>query len=458
MRIPPTARVLYLIGVAVGVFFLHDLRWVIAVLGFQFVLWGATRNPPGEIIRLFSRLFFFFSVIVLMFVFFPEEGGDGNWYSFTVPVTGWTLELSEAGLHDGLLMCLRIYIAIFTSMLVRRGLKSGEFVDGLRGIFLPNSLALALDTTLHLLEPEQAKKLEDGGGRGMGGGGGRGRNKKATVILKEIMKGDLSVLTDGMLRNLERARDYTRTHHPGLPAERSADLGVIAGMTLAMLTLKWLKVLPGLPFAPGHKTVLLLPMYLLAAELTHTRWGATLVGASMGIISFLMGDGRYGIFEVFKHIAPGIIIDLLLPLTRVMARKVNGALAYGMLGFLAAFGRFTTIVVIAVAIGAPDAFYAIAAPLALVHLGFGAASGVVSFGVMKSLRRFKVTAGLEPAGPDDEVSEPAAVEPPAPSEPPASGGGGGMGRGSGGGRGMGGGGGRGPGGGGGGGGQGRRAG
>ena len=45
---------------------------------------------------------------------------------------------------------------------------------------------------------------------------------------------------------------------------RARDLGVVAGVATAMLALKILKLLPGIPFAPGHKTVLLIPLYVVA--------------------------------------------------------------------------------------------------------------------------------------------------------------------------------------------------
>ena len=83
------------------------------------------------------------------------------------------------------------------------------------------------------------------------------------------------------------------------------DAAVISGVAAVMVSLRWFKTLPGLPFAPGHKNAVLLPLYIIASEMTHSRFGATVAGLTMGIIGFLSGDGRYGIFEVFKHAAPG---------------------------------------------------------------------------------------------------------------------------------------------------------
>ncbi|MDF1702277.1 MAG: hypothetical protein P1V36_14080, partial [Planctomycetota bacterium] len=60
------------------------------------------------------------------------------------------------------------------------------------------------------------------------------------------------------------------------------DVGVIAGVSLTMLGIKMLKLLPSIPFAPGHKGVLLLPLYVVASRLTTTRLGGTLTGLTMG--------------------------------------------------------------------------------------------------------------------------------------------------------------------------------
>jgi len=61
-----------------------------------------------------------------------------------------------------------------------------------------------------------------------------------------------------------------------------------------MMSLKMLRILPGIPFFSGYKTLLLYPLYILAADLTYSRWGGTVCGTIMGVLGFLQGDGRYG--------------------------------------------------------------------------------------------------------------------------------------------------------------------
>jgi hypothetical protein len=183
-------------------------------------------------------------------------------------------------------------------------------------------------------------------------------------------------------RHIDRVEQHLAERDPDLPPHAARDAAVIAGVALTMLGVKLLKLLPGLPFAPGHKGVLLLPLYLVAAQLTRTRAGATLTGLTMGTVAFLLGDGRYGVFEIAKHVAPGILVDLLIVPTRALAGRGAGrtrrVLVWSTLGLIAALGRFATVTVIALAVQPPAIVYAVLLPGLLVHAIFGALSGLVT--------------------------------------------------------------------------------
>ena len=204
---------------------------------------------------------------------------------------------------------------------------------------------------------------------------------------KKLARGDASVLTNAFDRHVARVTaQLDRVHGEGSPgdgqlsADARRDVAIISGMALTMLGVKVLKLLPGLPFAPGHKGIILLPLYLLAAAKTRTRFGATLTGATMGTVAFLLGDGRYGIFEIAKHIMPGLIIDLLYPL----AHRISGTtrtrrlLVWSTVGVTAALGRFGTVMLVTIATEPPAIVYAILLPGLLVHAIFGALSGIIA--------------------------------------------------------------------------------
>src|SRR5207237_7208894 len=92
--------------------------------------------------------------------------------------------------------------------------------------------------------------------------------------------------------------------------------GIVTDISLFMTSVNVLKMCPGLSFAPGHKALLLFPLYVLASRLTRSRWGGTAAGSIMGVIGFLQGDGRFGVLDILRHLAPGLVIDLAGPLVR----------------------------------------------------------------------------------------------------------------------------------------------
>src|SRR5262249_27451440 len=162
---------------------------------------------------------------------------------------------------------------------------------------------------------------------------------------------DVGPIVHRLDRHIGRAENYLE-RETDVPRSRSHDIAVIAGVALTMLGIKALKVLPNIPFAPGHKLVILTPLYVVATLRTRTRAGATLTGLVMGTVAFLLGDGRYGIFEILKHIAPGILCDLMVPLLVRPGHKTPGAFAWSLVGGLMGLGRFATIFTVTLAVQA----------------------------------------------------------------------------------------------------------
>ena len=155
-----------------------------------------------------------------------------------------------------------------------------------------------------------------------------------------------------------------------------------------MLGIKALKILPGIPFAPGNKLVILTPLYIVASLLTRTRFGATLTGLTMGTVAFLLGDGKYGIFEILKHVAPGLICDAFVPLL-VRNGRMPGGIGWSIFGGVIALGRFATIFAIVLAVNPPKIAYAMLLPGLTVHVTFGVASGWVSYHVVRAVARLR---------------------------------------------------------------------
>jgi hypothetical protein len=204
-----------------------------------------------------------------------------------------------------------------------------------------------------------------------------------------MARGDVGPLTESLDRHLRRVERYLRDADPDLPEGGARDAAAIAATSLTMLGVKALKVLPGIPFLPGYKGVLLLPLYLVAARITRTRAGATLTGLTMGTVAFLLGDGRYGVFEIAKHVTPGVLVDLLYGGVRRVAGRggVRAVVAWSFLGLVAALGRFATITLVALAVQPPALVYAVLIPGLVVHAIFGVLSGLVTAPLLAALDR-----------------------------------------------------------------------
>src|SRR5215468_8772497 len=183
-------------------------------------------------------------------------------------------------------------------------------------------------------------------------------------------------MTDEMRANRPTEKP-TGTSAPNLPMTSPC-------IALAMASLKMVKLLPGVPFASGHKVLLLFPLYVLASRLPHSRWGGTAAGSIMGVISFLQGDGRFGVLEILKHVAPGLVIDLAGPLVR---RMPAWSLGYCFLGLAAACGRITTELVLVVLLGARAEVYLFPAAILVPNLLAGFLSGFVTIFLLRAFAR-----------------------------------------------------------------------
>ncbi|MEZ6073720.1 MAG: hypothetical protein R3C10_26440 [Pirellulales bacterium] len=223
-----------------------------------------------------------------------------------------------------------------------------------------------------------------GGGRGDGSGGGRGESgsgvRGGMAFWSAIRHRDLTPLANRIQDTLaaaeQRALDY------GLDKQRAHDVAVIGAVGAVMMSLKLVKIMPGLPVMAGMKSIFFIPLYIIAAEATRSRWGATVAGTIMGLIAFLNGDGRYGIFEVFKHTAPGFLIDLFWPLLSRFPRKLW---VFVVMGVIAAIGRTSSELIMTIALAGGAELYVFPLWKAVPNLIAGVLSSYVALGLIKAL-------------------------------------------------------------------------
>ncbi len=389
---------LYLLGVTAGVFAIPSLeatrpvRWVVVpgLLAVQVLAlwWFGVRLR--EVSRPAWRLKWLFLVLLACYAFLPGDDarGEDDWHRVAIPFTAWAVTTNLGGIVHATLMCVQILTVILASAVVRLTGPGTDLVKGLRTLRFPTLFVHALDQTLDLLGG--IRRHGEGQGGGAGGGGNRGKAPHADgraspgffSILRQLVRGDIGFFTREIRTNLDRARERVRGDGGARLDEHLAhDVAIITGVGLVMVSLKMLKILPGVPFAPGFKTLLLYPLYVVASQLTHTRWGGTTAGAVMGVIGFLQGDGRFGVLEVLKHLAPGLLIDLLMP---VVKRLPQSVFVYCALGFLAAIARTATEFTVVLLLGARAELFLFPAARLVPNLIAGTLSGFVSVFVLRA--------------------------------------------------------------------------
>ena len=387
----PRLKAIYLAAIAVGVFFLPRWWMVAAVLGIQLVLWFAVRLSVGQLVRQVSKLALFLAVIQIAYSLVTNDPATDRWQ--TLDLLSFEIDVNVTGAVYGFTMVLRVLTVVITSQVVRAG-DPRALAAGLGKLGVPKVAALSIDAVLVLL----GSRGKGGGGRGKGGGrhggGGRGKGEREGAdtpagfwaSLKRLARGDVGAIVDMLRTQQMRVQQHLDEVDPEGSEAFKKDVAVIAAIALTMLGIKMLKLLPGLPFAPGHKGVILIPLYFVAGFTTRSRAGSTLTGLTFGAVAFLLGDGRYGVFEIAKHVAPGVLVDLFGPLLRV-GGKTRGILWWAGLGLVVALGRFATITAIALVVQAPALVYAFLLPGLAIHATFGVLSGLVSAPLMRALTR-----------------------------------------------------------------------
>ncbi|MFQ5415844.1 MAG: CbiQ family ECF transporter T component [Myxococcota bacterium] len=368
--IDPRIKILYLVAVAALAFASSAPAPLLLLLGLQIVLWLGTGLGPRALAASVRRLLFFIVFIVLSYALFGAAEGDRI---HELAFAGIELPINLTGIGIGLLRSSRIVTIILASQIVQRSGEGKALVEGLRALRAPDFLAYGLDLVLDTLGPRR-------------GGGGRGRRRKQERRQEEedgdsgfgfrrLLRGDTSALSELVQRRL--AETQTRAADFGLAADVQRDLVAVGGLAVVAMSLRFLKLMPGLPIAPGHKGIVLIPLYICAHTLTAARFGATRFGLVVGVMGFLTGMGKFGPFDILRHAAPGLFVDLVMPLAVRISHKPN-VLVYGLVGVGAAAMRVASLVVAALVVEAPAAFYALLLPMTIAQMTFGMLSGFVT--------------------------------------------------------------------------------
>ena len=381
-RVSAELKLGYLAAVVVALFLFPYPTTIAVLLLLQAFLWVSSSLGWRPLRRIFLRLSIFFIVIGVSYGFFSlGDPGADRWT--TLALGPWTMEINLAGLVRALMMCLRVSVLVVASAWVQQSGKPGEFVRALENFRVPRFLAASIDGTLQLV-------VGSGGQGGQGGQGGKrrgGAKEAARIGFQQLRRGKLTFVIDMVEKALARAESFVSASNPGLGREQAKDIAIIIGCATAVMAVKIIHILPGLPIAPGHKNFVMIPLFLLAAGLTSGRLGGLWTGLTVGVVSMMMGYGKFGVLGIAHFAAPGLLADLLLPLVRLDTSRWLRLLQLAVIGALLGLGRFAANFLVIILAGAPGVAFMLYFPMLVSQMVFGALSAFVSLVVLELVSR-----------------------------------------------------------------------
>lgn len=357
----------YLLVLSIALFFIENWTVLGALLLLQLGLLIYSRVPLGEILGALRRIRLFFAIILVAYAFMPTGMETDRWLETPL------LNINLSGLLVALFMCGRIACLVLASNWVQRVTGAEAFVAALCRFGLPPGVAVAIRQALALV----------GGARGRRGGRRRreegteedGQDDRPGLQFRTLLKGDITPVHELMDWAFKRVDQAIADQDPDLDPAFRKEAATICAMTLAMMSFKMIVVVPGLMVAPGHKNVILLPLFLIAAQRTESRFGGMWTGLCMGMVNFMLGFGKLGLLDVVQFVLTGLLADLFLPFYRTR-HWLGGILQLMVIGTLMGLARFSTNILFLLMVGAPMLGFAFLAPILLAQMSFGALSAL----------------------------------------------------------------------------------
>ena len=378
-------KLVYLLVLACGLFFVSDWRLILGLLAVQIGLWLYAGLGLRELWHGTSRLKWFFLLVVISYLLIPPVDSQPD---YRIDLGWFGIGVYFSGLEHAALMLSRVFLLVFTSLWARLSEPAGAFVAALGKLGLPESTAIVIDAGLTLAGGSQNAGGR-GHGRGDGSGGGQGGQQKSTgrrrISFADIRQARFTFMDELLSTALQKSRAYLHEHYPQMSETVRRDAAIILAVVVAVMSLKLLQILPGLPFAPGHKNVIVIPLLLMASLATRSRFGGFSAGLAVGIVSFLLGYGKFGAFEILQFALPGLLADLLAPVL-VGGSGLMLLIRLAILGALLGLTRFAANFMVLMLAGSPELAWLAFTPMLISQTLFGALSGLVCVYIVKRQR------------------------------------------------------------------------
>lgn len=365
-------KILYILLAGIGVFFIPNSYILLAVIFVHLVLYFFLPNKEKSLKFLWKIRWF-----VLILLFFHSLSFHGD---FTLlKLKKWSLDIDYDGFLTGVFMSLKLLSMLTVTQVVRYSMTSEQFVQGLSALGLSRDNAKAIDQIMDIIALNPGGK-GNGSGKGQGKGKGKGGGRESTTDNTEedqvrsrdvLFKGKIGSIPNRLMERINFARDKFG-NDPN---------AIVASSALSITLIRMVKIAPGLPLAPGHKNLLLMPVFIQGIVRSEKPFTGTRVGFISGILHFSLGFGKYGPLGIFQFALVGFVLDLFLRLpvrkTRLWFLMTAGALG----GLL----RISSEILLAWVLGLPEAFFLIYLPYVISQVAFGAASGLITLPLLKKI-------------------------------------------------------------------------
>jgi hypothetical protein len=276
----------------------------------------------------------------------------------------FSLGVSYAGIEKGLIMSSKLLSMLLITQIVRFSMLKEEFVKGISGLGFSSSTAQIIDDIIEIVNIETQNKK---GGNGKGGG--KNKSKNGDKAIDVLLKGKVGNIPNKMMERLSFSKDKFKD-------SSNANIGSSA---LAITLIRMVKIAPGLPLAPGHKNILVIPVFIHGISKSEKKFAGAQIGTISGVLHFSMGFGKFGPLGILEFTLLGFVIDLLLKLP-----IKNTNLVYLMtIGAIAGIVRIGTEILIAYILGISSAFFLLYLPYIISQISFGIASGFISRAIIK---------------------------------------------------------------------------
>ncbi len=347
-----TLKIAYILLAGIGVFFVNNLWVLMGVFAFHFLLYFTVKNPQKSLRFLWKIKWF----VLIIFIFHALSGANDI---ELLRIKKWVLALSFDGCLEGGIAAFKLLSMLMITQVVRFSMSKHNFIKGMNGLGLSQSTAQIIDDIIEIVHADKPKNK--GGGNGRGGGNGKGGNggkeKNSTRSIDVLLKGKVGNLPKKLIERLNFASDKFK-HNSNAN---------IASAALAITLIRMVKIAPGLPLAPGHKNVLMIPVFIHGILKTKKPFAGAQIGSISGILHFSMGFGKYGPLGILEFTLLGGVIDLMLRLPF----KKNNLFFLMLVGGAGGATRIATELSLAYILGMPREFFLLYLPYIILQIAFG---------------------------------------------------------------------------------------